>query len=251
MAARRAPADRLLTIRRYASLPSTQDVARSLAEDGAPEWTVVVAGEQTDGRGRLGNSFFSPSGGLYCSVVLRPVLPPAQAPLLGLAAGLALAEAVRDQAGLTAILKWPNDLLLAGKKVSGLLVELAASGDSIRYLVVGIGVNVNIGAFPTELETIATSLQLELGREVSLEPLRDNVLARLRSRYACDARQLLDDWRAWPNLLGRPVSVAGPDQAWKGIAEDVDTDGALLVRVEDGRLRRVVAADVHLLPTNE
>jgi BirA family biotin operon repressor/biotin-[acetyl-CoA-carboxylase] ligase len=241
----------VVIVHRYTSLPSTQAVASDLARQGAPEWTVVVAQEQTAGRGRLGNTFHSPLGGLYCSTVLRPPLSPSQAGLAGIAAGLASAEAVQALTGLTPVLKWPNDLLLNGRKLSGLLVELEAGADRIEYLVVGIGININLREFPPELSTTATSLQLATTREWSIEALLALLLARLEARYplvAANPSGLLAAWRAWPNLLGQPVTVAAPAGAWSGTAEDLAPDGALLVRTSAGDLRRVLAADVHLAP---
>ncbi|MBV8084093.1 MAG: biotin--[acetyl-CoA-carboxylase] ligase [Chloroflexi bacterium] len=245
-----SPAGSLLIVHRYQSLPSTQTVARQLAQDGAPEWTVVVAEEQTGGRGRLGSTFHSPRGGLYCSVVLRPPIRPACAGLIGLAAGLASAEAVHDVTGLTPVLKWPNDLLLADRKLSGLLVELEADAERIEYVILGTGVNVNLAAFPTELAGIATSLQLATNRAWSVEALLAALLARLEARYPqahSSPAILRKAWRTWPNLLGQPVTIADPTGHWSATAEDLADDGALVVRTSSGDVRRVIAADVHLL----
>jgi BirA family transcriptional regulator, biotin operon repressor / biotin---[acetyl-CoA-carboxylase] ligase len=213
---------------------------------------MVVADEQTAGRGRLGNSFFSPLGGLYCSLVLRPHVPPPRAPLIGLAAGLALAEAIQAVSGLTPVLKWPNDLLLSGRKLSGVLLELATAGDRVRYAIQGIGVNLNVpeADFPPELRNSATSLLRELGQPLSPDSLLYALLPRFESRYeglgSEGAAGLLSAWRAWPNLLGQTVRIASANP-WQGRAEDLDLDGALLVRLPSGDLRRVVAGDVHLL----
>ncbi len=229
-------------------MESTQIVARQLAEQGAPEGTVVLAGEQTGGRGRLGREFFSPPGGLYVSILLRPPFAPARAPLIGVAAGLALAEAIQGLAGLRPVLKWPNDLLLGGRKISGLLIDLPAGS-----AVLGIGVNVNIptAALPVELRASATSLLHELGHELDLESLLDALLLRFEARYVelCSAgpEPLLAAWRAAPNLLGQRVRVAAPAEVLEGIAHDLDVDGALLLRLPSGEFRRVIAADVHLL----
>ena len=208
-----------------------------------------MAEQQTAGRGRLGNSFHSPPGGLYCSVVLRPRLSPTRAGLVGLAAGLASAEAVHEVTGLTPVLKWPNDLLLDGRKLSGLLAELEASSAHIDHLVLGLGLNVNVPEFPPELAATATSLQLALGRPYSVESVLAALLARLEARCSLvttDPAALLAGWRAWPNLLGHTVTVAAPDGPWSGVAEDLADDGALLVRTARAELRRVLAADVHL-----
>jgi len=236
---------------RYRRLGSTQAVARKLAEGDAPEGAIVVAGEQTGGRGRAGNTFFSPPGGLYVSLVLRPTLDPALAPLIGLAAGLALAEAVQAQTGAGPILKWPNDLLLNGRKLSGLIVDLTTAGTGIRYAILGIGVNVNVpeDAFPAELRDTATSLLRETGRETNLDDLLGQLLTRLEVCYGqlVAGEPVVDAWRSAPNFLGQQVRAAAANEVLEGVAEDLDTDGALLLRLASGELRRVIAADVHLL----
>ncbi len=170
---------------------------------------------------------------------------------MGLAAGLACAEAVHELTGLTPILKWPNDLLLDGRKLSGLLVDLEAGADRVEYVILGIGINVNVPAFPPQLADIATSLQLATDRAWSVEALLAGLLARLEVRYGqagFNPGCLRDAWRAWPNLLGQRVTVADPTGRWSGAAEDLAADGALLVRTPSGDLRRVLAADVHLTP---
>jgi BirA family biotin operon repressor/biotin-[acetyl-CoA-carboxylase] ligase len=210
-----------------------------------------VAEEQTGGRGRAGSAFFSPRGGLYVSIVLRPRLAAEYAPLIGLAAGVGLAEAVRAQTGAEPILKWPNDLLLNGRKLSGLLVDLATAGTSIRYACLGMGLNVNVPAelFPAELRNTATSLLVELGRETPLDGLLSAVLARAEARYLAllAGKSVVDAWRAAPNFLGARIKAATPGEVIEGVAEDLGSDGALMLRLDSGERRRVVAADVRLL----
>ncbi|HVA24270.1 MAG TPA: biotin--[acetyl-CoA-carboxylase] ligase [Chloroflexota bacterium] len=247
----------------YQRRESTQAVARQLADDGAPEGTVVIADEQTAGRGRLGNSFSSPPGGLYLSLVLRPSLPASQAPVVGLALGLAVAESVQALTGLEAVLKWPNDVLIGGRKLSGVLIDLATSGERVRWAIAGVGVNVNVASFSGELRTTATSLFRELGHEIGIDALRAELLARFEGHYvellANGPRPLIERWAAAPNCLGRIVRISAgrPEpclpreralEGFEGVAEGLDRDGALLVRLRDGQLRRVIAAEVHLLP---
>ncbi|HEX6512384.1 MAG TPA: biotin--[acetyl-CoA-carboxylase] ligase [Chloroflexota bacterium] len=232
-------------LQRYPFLASTQIRARELAEQGAPEGTTVVAGEQTAGRGRLGSSFLSPPGGLYLSIVLRPSLPSAEIPLIGLAAGAAVSETIEDQSGLRPVLKWPNDVLVGGRKVSGLLVELIPPGIAI----LGLGVNVN--AAPPDLQATAASLAAEAGRELALEPFMTALLFRLEARYGrllADPASAISGWCDRPNMLGQKVRIATAADVFEGNAEGLDRDGALLVRLPVGDLRRVVAAEVHLLP---
>jgi BirA family transcriptional regulator, biotin operon repressor / biotin---[acetyl-CoA-carboxylase] ligase len=232
-------------------LASTQAVARQLAEEGCAEGTVVIADEQTGGRGRLGNGFISPPGGLYLSLILRPSIPTGQAPLIGLAAGLAAAEGIRAITGLEPVLKWPNDVLLGGRKVCGVLVDLAASANGVRWAIAGIGVNANVPSFPADLQASATSLQRELGHEVGLAELRSELLKRLEQRYRHllehGPQDLLAAWQEAPNVSGQPVRISAASGAYEGTAEGLDGDGALLVRREDGEVRRVVAGEVHLL----
>jgi BirA family transcriptional regulator, biotin operon repressor / biotin---[acetyl-CoA-carboxylase] ligase len=237
----------------YERLASTQAVARELASEGAPEGATIVAIEQTGGRGRLGNTFLSPPGGLYLSLILRPSLQPSEAPLIGLALGLAVAESIQALTHLEPVLKWPNDVLLGRRKVSGVLVDLSTSGDGIRWAIAGVGVNVNAQSFPGDLRATATSLSLELGHDIGLDALRTEVLQRFEARYlellAKGPPALLAAWSSAPNLLGQTVHVSAGPQAYEGTAQGLDKDGALLVRLQSGELRRVVAADVHLLPT--
>ncbi|MBV9121062.1 MAG: biotin--[acetyl-CoA-carboxylase] ligase [Chloroflexi bacterium] len=241
---------RRLTTYRYDSLPSTQTVARQLAESGAEEWTAVLAGEQTAGRGRLERGFYSPPGGLYVSVILRPRVAPAQAPFAALVAGLAQAEAIEGICGVRAVLKWPNDLLLRGRKLSGLLAESAVLGDSLDYILLGIGINANVSGFTTELATSATSLRIELDREFNLDALwselRSSLQRRFRQWQDAGAEPICRDWRIWPNVLGETVRVTTDTDSWDGIASDVAEDGALLLTTSSGT-RRVLAADVRLI----
>ncbi len=238
---------------RYLSLPSTQSAARKLADGGAAEGTVVVAAEQTAGRGRAGRSFHSPSGGLYFSIVLRPSASLSQVPVLGLAAGLAVAEAVQDVAGVRPTLKWPNDLLLAGRKLAGILAESTAARDGSRCVILGVGINVNVGtdALGAELARTATSLLSECGRTYDLDELLAAVLAHLDMRTSqfrsSGPSSVIDDWRLWPNMLGQAVHVTSAAGGFDGIARDLDVDGALLVSSGDV-MRRVVASDVRLAP---
>lgn len=231
---------------------STQDDCRELAERGAPEGTLVVAERQEAGRGRLGRAYFTPPGGLWFSLLLRPERAPEQVILLSLVAAVAAHGAIEEVTGLRPVIRWPNDLLLDGRKVTGILVELASEQDVLRYVVLGVGINVNLRPedFPDELRPIATSLSVALGREVRRVPLLQRLLERLESLYdrylAEGPRPVLDAWRALPNILGQRVTVYTPRETWSGVAMDLDEEGALLVRDDSGAFRRVVAGDVRL-----
>jgi BirA family transcriptional regulator, biotin operon repressor / biotin---[acetyl-CoA-carboxylase] ligase len=231
----------------HRSLPSTNDLALRLTEVPVPEGTVVIADEQTAGRGRLGRRWVSPRGGIWLSVILRPGLPIEEVPLIGVAAATATAGAVREMTDLPARVKWPNDVLVNGRKVAGILAEAAAGNE---WFVIGIGVNANLplDALPQTTAYPATSLQAVLGHAVDREALIAAMLRGLEREYGSltsgGARETLRRWRELTVTLGRPVRVEMPGGVLEGDARDIDETGALLVRTKDGRLHRVLAGDV-------
>jgi len=238
------------------SLGSTNDEALSLAAKGAPEGTLVAADRQTAGRGRLGRPWTSPpSVGLYASLLLRPPLGRGELTLLPLLAGVAVAEAIQQTADCEALLKWPNDVLIGGRKVAGILVEAEMSEDSRAVVVAGLGVNVSTAAgdLPPRVLYPATSLLIETGRRIDRETLLDVWRTRFAAAYrqwlSGDATPLLDRWKALHAMQGRTIMVAGADGVTvEGIGEGIDEQGALLLRTAAGTLTRVVAGDV-LKPT--
>jgi len=228
-------------------LSSTQDLARRLARAGAPEGTVVLAGRQTAGRGRLGRSFVSPTGGLYFTVVLRPNLKSLRT--LPVVAALAVAHGLEYVVGLRTALKWPNDVLVGGRKICGILVESELLGETVSYVLLGIGVNVNadMSAYP-EIAAIAASAAAEAGREVSREALAAAVLNELEELYlaAQAGQRVQDEWRPRLETLGRQVRVTWGEAVEEGLAEDVDSDGSLILRRPDGSRVTIAAGDVTL-----
>jgi BirA family biotin operon repressor/biotin-[acetyl-CoA-carboxylase] ligase len=234
--------------RHIASVGSTNDEAAAWARAGAPAGAVVVADEQTRGRGRLGRRWHSPPGeSLYLSVVLRPPLPPHRVPPLTLAAGVAVAEAL-IASDVMPSLKWPNDVLIDGKKVAGILTEMSADVDRVHHLVVGIGVNLNVRRFPDELAAIATSVLQARGTPVVRAELAAVLCARLEhwfDQFVADgAAGVVAAWKQHARFFGQRVHVsAGRDQL-DGVAEDVEDDGALRLRLDDGRALRVVAGEL-------
>ena len=228
---------------------STNDIARQLAAGGTPEGTVVVAEQQTAGRGRRGRTWVSPPGCLYLSVVLRPRLHPSNAFYLTMLAAIAVLDGVYGEAGLTCQVKWPNDILVGGKKLAGILTETSTTGDSLDFAVVGIGLNVNLDAtaFP-EIARTATSLSGELGRDVSRAPVLASVLGQMERWYdelrAGNTALIYRHWRDSLAYIGQLVMVAHESGSWEGIAEDADADGTLILRQADGRVRRVTVGDV-------
>lgn len=244
-----------------AETESTNDEARRLAAAGAPDGALVVADHQTAGRGRLGRRWEAPPGCcLLLSLLFRPdepgpatvagpALAPHQVQRLTMICGLAAVDAIEATAGLEAGLKWPNDLVLGGAKAGGMLTEVHFSGDRFDHAIVGLGLNVNLdpallGALPAP----ATSLSHELGRPLPRLPLLWAFLYAVETRYLAlrSGRSCHDEWARRLVTVGRPVTVAAPGRVLEGIAEGVDADGALLVRLADGRLETVLAGDVTL-----
>jgi BirA family biotin operon repressor/biotin-[acetyl-CoA-carboxylase] ligase len=232
---------------------STNDVAEKLARDGVKEGAVVFAESQTKGRGRLGRAWMSPTRkGLWFSVLLRPNVQPQETTQLTVISATALRRAIKNFTGLTAEIKWPNDLLLGGKKTAGILTEMSAELDRVRHVILGIGVDVNQDAagFPPELRKIATSLKLESGVEISRAGLAVEILRELDLDYARIGAgkfsEIADEWEAACVTIGRDVAVHVGERRFRGHAESLDDDGALLVRTEHGHLERVIGGDVTL-----
>lgn len=234
----------------YFRADSTNAVALELAAGGAEHGTVVVAEEQTAGRGRLGRAWFSEkASGLYTSIILRPPLSPAAAPVLTLMAGLAAYKAVSVTTGLAVDIRWPNDLLVNGKKVCGILTEMSAELDRLHAVVLGIGINVNHSVMPPQLETIATSLRMEAHRHIS----RVAVLAALLREVEHYFQMLLekgnkaitDRWEAASSFAhGRRVRVVTTAGQVPATTAGLDPSGALRVQYDDGRQELLVAGEI-------
>ncbi len=235
-------------LRWHDTLPSTNGLAMHLAETGAPEGTVVIAEEQSAGRGRRGREWVSPRGGIWLSVILRPGFETSHVPLIALAASVAAARAIRESTGLQAGVKWPNDVLVGGAKAVGILAE---TGPGAAWVVVGIGINVNVprALLPADARYPATSLAERAGSPVDRVRLTRTLLGELDKAYAMlgtegGAAAVLRDWRGLSETLGQMVRVEGDACGFEGRAIDVDSDGALLVRLPGGRIERVLAGDV-------
>ncbi len=233
---------------------STNRLARDLAIAGAGEGTIVVAEAQTAGRGRKGRSWYSPPGeGIYLSLVLRPGFQPAEAPKTTLLAGVALAEALLPIVPTPVTIKWPNDILAGGKKVAGILVEAATQIDAIDYMIVGIGINVNMpaGGFPPELGERATSLAAEIGHTVSRAGVLGDVLERFEREYDRAEREgfgpAIRRWRELSDMAGRRVRVHSFGGPLEGVIAGIDDDGVLLLTGAGGALERVMAGDVEYI----
>jgi len=232
----------------YPRLTSTMDVAKREARQGTAEGTIVVADEQTAGKGRLKHVWLSPEGNIALSIILYPSLP--YLPFLVMLASLAVVHSIEAVTGLKSQVKWPNDILINGRKVCGILIESEVRGDTVDYTIVGIGVNVNLrlSAFP-EIQSIATSLYDELGREVSRLSLVQRLLVEIERLYLSlpAGRSVYEEWRDRLVTLGKGVQVKSGETMYEGIAESVADDGSLLLRQSDGSLTRIVAGDVTLM----
>jgi BirA family biotin operon repressor/biotin-[acetyl-CoA-carboxylase] ligase len=234
----------------YFRIGSTNAVALKLAAEGADHGTVVVAEEQTAGRGRLGRTWFSEkSTGIYTSIILRPRLSPAAAPVLTLMAALAAQKAVSSVAGLTVDIRWPNDLLVNGKKVCGMLTEMSAELDRLHAVVLGIGINVNHSLMPPELENIATSLRMEAHRAISRVQVLVALLREIDRHYQLlltgGNRAITERWEGASSFAHgkrvRVVAAAGQQQA---TTMGLEPSGALKVQYDDGRQESLVAGEV-------
>ncbi len=240
-------------IHHHHCVDSTNNVLKSMADQGAPEGTVVVAEKQEKGRGRLGRNWSSPAGGgVYLSLLLRPPIPPQHASPLTLLAAVAACIGIRAVLPqLSPGIKWPNDLLLGGRKVCGILCEIKAEMDLVHYLIAGIGINVNTGLedLPHTLQSSATSLKLENGdRAVSRVAVAAAILQHYDELYCeyleAGAAPVLARWREYNVTLGRSVKIQNQSGLYAGIARDLDSNGALVVEGDSGELRPFSAGEV-------
>ena len=230
---------------------STNDWAKRLADEGAEEGTVAVGLTQTAGRGRLDREWVSPKGGLWFSIILRPSRCSSEAAQLVFIASLAVAETLHEECGLEAETKWPNDVLVEGKKICGILAQTKSSGERVEYVILGVGLNVNFNVkdvFPETIWKNATSIETELNRHVSLQDLLRSLLERIEKLYdeylGEGFAALLDKWKVYAKFLGHHVLVSDSEERLLGLALDVDCDGALLLKLENRAVRRVLCGDM-------
>lgn len=237
-------------IHAYDTTDSTMDIAHRLSAAGAPEGTVVVAEGQGRGRGRLGRSWLSPKGkGIYLSVILRPTLALSQVQHITLLAAVALARAIESETELSPRIKWPNDLLVHGKKVAGILTELSAELNRIHTVVVGIGINVNTPA--SRLPAHATSLAEALGEKLNRVNLARTLLVKFDEIYQEFLERgvlpVLESWRGYAGFLGSRIRIVMEGRTLDGQAVDIDETGSLLVRTDTGLIESVAAGEVLLV----
>lgn len=238
-------------IRVFQETTSTNDIIEKLARDNVKEGAVVFAESQSKGRGRLGRKWISPSRkGLWFSVLLRPDLRPPETTQLTVAAATAIRRAIANVTGLKTKIKWPNDILLNGRKAAGILTELSAELDRVKHIILGIGVDVNLSGveFPSEFRKLVTSLKIETGKTISRPELAVEILRELDREYArvCagNFEAVADEWEQHCETLGRPVTIQVGERRIRGRAESLDDDGALLLRTEHGQLERITGGDV-------
>ena len=243
--------------KRYVYMDSTESTnleARRLAQQGAEEGTIVVAEEQSVGRGRLSRGWYSPFGkGIWFSLIVRPDFLPVEAPKCTLMAAVALTRAFHKMGLTSAGIKWPNDIMVNGRKIVGILTEKTGSMEEIAYIVMGIGVNVKTTQeeLPEELKLIGTSLTME-GLDIERTEAFKIILEELEHQYyevlSNGFEQTLEDWKKLSVTLGQEVEVRAPGNTYEGLAVDLDNDGNLLVKVADGTIKRIVAGDVSIRP---
>ncbi len=221
---------------------STMDIARELARKGCPDFTVVIAETQTSGRGRMDRNWYSPEGGLYFTLVIRPHIPPAMSPLVNFGTAFVLARTFQDFCGVDARVKWPNDILVNGRKVSGMLSEMEAAGDQVSFVNIGIGINMN-NDLPPELPS-ATSIKSISGNTCSRKGFLSEFLDRLENRiHQPDPDSVIAEWKTCSATLGQQVRIVSRQGVTEGKAMDVDLNGALVVRTADGDLKKIFYGD--------
>jgi len=237
--------------------PSTQEIAKALASQGVSEGTIVVAETQSKGRGRVGRQWSSPRGGVYFSIILRPDMKPSEALRLPLVAGVAVAQAMKQETKLEPRLKWPNDIMLGSKKIGGILTEMNAEMDRLDWVIIGVGLNVNTShkSFPADVEETATSLMEVCGRIIPRVTLLQDILFEFESLYEELTRSgfepVRDKWKTLSNTIGEKVVVSLPNGQIKGTAVDIDADGALILQKDDGSFEKIIAGVVKLRKLQE
>jgi BirA family biotin operon repressor/biotin-[acetyl-CoA-carboxylase] ligase len=242
----------------FPEIDSTNREAHDLAGKEGLEGTVVIADSQSRGKGRWGKSWESPPGSnLYLSIILRPRIPPSAAPQITLLAGIAAARALSGVSGLECRIKWPNDIFLQGRKLAGILAEMEGKGSFVRFIILGVGVNVNWRRedFPAELRETATSLCAETGKEISRVTVAAGLLHEMEKEYSSFLREgfsarLREEWSRLSWVLGKRVMLSLPEGTLSGQALGLDSEGALLVLDGEGKTHRFVAGEVSLRMEN-
>ena len=237
----------------YDTVGSTNTVALELAE-GTNEGAVVISDSQERGRGRLGRSWVSPPGlNIYMSIILRPRITPDQVTLITLLSAVACAHAMRKTTGLAIAVKWPNDLMVADKKLGGILTEIKTTTKEVVCAVIGIGINVNMqaGDFPEEIRVSATSVKNETGQSFLRERIVSEILNETDRWYRVlnsgQKQEIISEWQRLTSTLGRQVLVTAGQEKYTGLAEAIDDGGILLIRLPTGEIKRISSGDLTVL----
>lgn len=235
------------------SVESTQKIAQRLVYEEAPEGTIIIAEEQLSGRGRMDRKWYSPKyTGIWLSMILRPNLPPPKAPQLTLITAVAVVQAIEEMTNLTPQIKWPNDILLNGKKVTGILTELQADADRIKSIIIGIGINVNqqVEDYPEELQPIATSLSIECNQQLKRAELVQILLLKFEKLYTLYLEKgfypLKLLWESYAISIGRNITARTVTGSLYGKAMGITDDGVLLIEDSAGKVHQVYSADIEL-----
>lgn len=231
------------------SISSTQELAHRYASEGAKEGTTVVADEQIGGKGRLGRAWFSPLGsGIWMSLILKPKIPPQQAPQLTLLTAVAVILGIKASTGLSCDIKWPNDILLSNKKLVGILTEMQADPDQIKSVIIGIGINVNQDFFPEEIKNIATSLKIEKGEELNRASLLQSIFIQFEELYELFLKEgffpIKQMWEAHAVTIGRRIIARTITNSLEGFAKGITDDGVLLLEDDFGTIHKIYSADI-------
>ena len=233
----------------FREVDSTNEVAKKLAREGAPEGTIVIAESQSRGKGRRGKKWVSPLGGAWLSIILRPNTLPINAPQLTFIAGVAAAKTIKEEYGLDAGIKWPNDVLIDDKKVCGALTEISTEINTIDYIVTGIGIdaNIDVNLLPPELKETTTSLKSELNKEISRMILVQKFLGNFEVMYdefnKGNFQEILRKWRQLSKTIGRQVEIRKGTEFVRGEAVGVNSKGALILELEDGTLKKIISGE--------
>ena len=233
----------------FREVDSTNEVAKKLAREGAPEGTIIIAESQSRGKGRRGKKWISPLGGAWLSIILRPNTLPINAPQLTFIAGVAAAQTIKDEYGLDAGIKWPNDVLIDKKKVCGVLTEISTEIDTIDYIVTGIGIdaNIDVNLLPPELRDTTTSIKSELDHDISRMILVQKFLGNFEAMYdefnKGNFQEILRKWRQLSKTIGRQVEIRKGTEFIRGEAVGVNSKGALILELEDGTLQKIISGE--------
>lgn len=238
----------------YKNIKSTNDKAKELAETGAKEGVIIIAKEQMQGRGRLhggqARKWFSPPGGIYTSIILKPAIAPHQAPKLALVSAIAMANFLRIKYRLGAGVKWPNDVLVNDKKICGVLAEGSTKSGHLEYVIVGLGINANVNmeALPKEVRETGTSIKKELGTEISLTAFLQHFMEEFERLYVefkeNDLSPLLNIYNTLLVTLGQWIRITTAHETFEGIAQGIDPDGGLILKLADNSVRRIISGEV-------